>query len=66
MQHLKVNSHLKTKDMRVVVKISTYPLLSEEPPESTMFLVMKTSPLIQQHHTACIPVAHVTNLYSID
>ena len=52
--------------MRVVVKILTYPLLSEEPPESTIFLVMKTSPSIQQHHAACIPASHMANLYSID
>ena len=43
------------KDMKVVVKILTYPLLSEEPPKSTMFVVMKISPLIQQHHAAQVP-----------
>ena len=52
--------------MRVVVKILTYALLSEDPPKSTMFLVVKTSPLIQQHHTAQVPASHIIDLYNID
>ena len=52
--------------MRVVVKILTYPLLSDEPPEYTMFLVMRTYPLIQQHHAAQVPTSHVTNLYDVN
>ena len=43
-----------------------YPLLSEEPPESTMFLVMRTSPLIQQNHPACIPASHTVNPWDVD
>ena len=35
MQPLKVNSSWRMKDVRVVVKSLTYPLLSEESPEST-------------------------------
>ena len=58
-------SKLTMEDEGVAMKILTYPLLSEEPPESTMFLVMKTSPLIQQHHAACIPASQTVNLYGI-
>ena len=57
---------LEVKDMRVVVKILTQPLLLENLPESTMFLVMKISLLIQQHHAAQVPASHMTNLYGID
>ena len=57
MQPLKVNLPWKMKDMRVDVKILTYPLLSEELPESTMFLVMRTFPLILLHmHHSYQPV----------
>ena len=66
MLHLKANLNEKMKETRVVVKILTYPLHSEEPPKSTMFAVMKTSYLIQQHHTACIPANHITSLYNIN
>ena len=47
-------------------EILTYPSLSEEPPKFTMFLVMRISPLIQQHHTSLVPASHITNLYDID
>ena len=50
----------------MAVKILTFPLFSEEPPESTMFLVMKTSPLIQQHHAAQVPASYITNLCGVD
>ena len=64
MQPLIVNSPWKTKDMRVGVKISTYPLLSDEPPETyTMLPVAKRSPLTLQLHTAQLPVSHIANLY---
>ena len=63
MQPLKVNLHWKMKDTRVVAKILTYPLLSEEPPESTMFLVIRTSPLIHQYYTAWVLASHTANLY---
>ena len=53
-------------DMRVVVKMLTYPLFSKEPPDSTMFLAMRTSPLIQQHHAAQLPVCHITTLYDVN
>ena len=46
------NLHSKTKDMRVAVKILTFPLLSDEPPESTISPVMTTSPLTLPPHTA--------------
>ena len=51
------------KDVRVEVKISTYPVLSGEPPESTMFLVRTTSPLIPLLHAAQLPASHITSLY---
>ena len=47
------------KDIRVVVKILTYPLLSGKPPESTMFPVKRISLLIQQHHTSQVPASHM-------
>ena len=52
------------KDMRVEVKISTYPLLSDELPESIMFPLMRTSPLTLLHHTPQLPASHVTSLYA--
>ena len=52
MQTLKANSHWKMKDMKVEVKVSTYPLLLDELPESTMFPVMNTSPLMPLLHAA--------------
>ena len=51
------------KDMRVEVKISTYPLLSDELPESTMFPVMTTSPLTLLLHAAQLPASHIISLY---
>ena len=63
MQPLKANLHWKMKDMRVEVKISTYPLLSDIPPESIMFPVMTTSPLIPLLHAAQLPYNHITSLY---
>ena len=62
MQPLKANSHWKTKDMRVEVKISTYPLLSDIHPGSTMFPVMTTSPLIPLLNTVQLPASHIANL----
>ena len=62
MQPLKANSHWKMKDMRVEVKISPYPLLSDELPESTMFPVMKTSPMTLLLHAPQQPVSHITSL----
>ena len=50
--------------MRVEVKISTYPLLSDELLESTMFPVMKTSPLDLLLHTPQLPASHITSLYA--
>ena len=47
------------KDMRVKVKISTYPLLSDKLQESTMFPVMKTSPLTLLHHAPQLPASHI-------
>ena len=64
MQPLKANSHRKMKDMRVAVKISTYPLLSDELQESTMFPVMTTSPLTFLLHAAQPPAIHITSLYN--
>ena len=66
MQHLKVNLHWKMKDTGVEVKISTYPLLSDVLPESTMFPVMPTSPLIPLLHTAQLPASHIASLYNAD
>ena len=63
MQPLKANSHWKTKDMRVEVKISTYQLLSDVFPGSTMFPVMTTSPLIPLCHAAQLPASHIASLY---
>ena len=51
------------KDMRVAVKILTFPLLSDEPPESTMSPVMTTSPLTLPPHAAWVPASHATKLY---
>ena len=52
------------KDMRVEVKISTYPLLSDEHPESTMFPVMKTSPMTLLLHAPQLRVSHIVSLYT--
>ena len=52
------------KDMRVEVKISTYPLLLDEIPESTMFSVMKTSPLNLVSPTPQLPAHHIASLYA--
>ena len=51
------------KDMRVAVKTLTFPLHSDEPPESTMSPVMTTSPLTLPPHAAQVPVSHTTDLY---
>ena len=64
MQPLKANSHWKMKDMRVEVKISTYPLLSDEHLESIMFSsddkhLLRTLLL----HAAQLPASHITSLY---
>ena len=64
MQPLRVNSHWKMKDMKVEVKISTYPLLSDKLPETTMFPVMKTSPLNLPPHAPQLPASHITSLYN--
>ena len=64
MQSLKANSHWKMKDMRVEVKISTYPLLSDVLLESTMFPVMTTLPLTPSLHTAQVPASHIINPYN--
>ena len=64
MQPLRTNSPWKMKDMRVEVKISTYPLLSDELPESTMFQVMKTYPSNLLLHTPQLPASHITSLYT--
>ena len=63
MQPLKANLHWKMKDMRVEVKFSTYPLLSDELLESTMFPVMKISPLDFLLHTEQLPASHIASLY---
>ena len=52
------------KDMTVEVKISTYPLLLDELPESTIFPVMTTSPLTLLFHAAQLPASHITSLYN--
>ena len=57
---------LEDEGYESVSEILTYPLCSEEPLKSTMFLVMRTSPLIQQHHTAQVPASHITNLYDVN
>ena len=51
------------KDMRVEVKFSTHPLLSDELPESIMFPLMKTSPLTLLPHAPQPPVSHIASLY---
>ena len=51
------------KDMRVEMKISIYPLLSDELPESTMFPAMKTSPLTRLLHAAQLPASHIASPY---
>ena len=63
MQPLKANLHWKMKDIRVEVKISTYPLFSDIIPESTMFPVMTTSPLTLLLHAAQVPASHIPSLY---
>ena len=44
-------------------EISTYPLLSNELIESTMFPVITTSPLTLLLHAAQLTASHITNLY---
>ena len=64
MQPLKANLHWKMKDMRVEVKISTYPLLSDVPLESTMFPVITTFPLIPPLHATPQPASHIVSLHN--
>ena len=64
MQPLREISHWKMKDMRAEVKISTYPLLSDEIPESTVFPVMRTSPSNLLPHAPQLPASHIANLYT--
>ena len=45
-------------------EISTYPLPPDELPGSTMFPVMKTSPLTLLLHEAQLPASHITSLYA--
>ena len=66
MQPLKANLHWKVKDVRVEVKMSTYPLLSDITPESIMFPVMTTPPLTLPLHEAQVPASHITSLYVAD
>ena len=51
--------------MKAVVRTSTYQLHSEEPPRSTMFLVLRMPLLIwiQLHHAAQVPESHIADLY---
>ena len=44
------------------VSISTYPLLSDELLDSTMFPVMMTSPLNLLLHAVQLPASHIANL----
>ena len=61
---LRANSPWKMKDMTVEVKFSSYPLLSDELPESTMFPVMRTSPLNLLPHVPQLPASHTASLYA--
>ena len=63
MQPLKANLLWKMKDTRVEVKISTYPLLSDVLPESTMFPVMTTFPLTLPLHPAQVPASQIASLF---
>ena len=63
MQPLTANMHWKMKEIRVEVKISTYPLLSDISPESTMFTEMTTSPLIPLLHAAQLPASLIASLF---
>ena len=65
MQPLRANSPWKMKDMRVEVKISTYPLLLDKHTESTMFPVMTASPLTLPPHAAWVSASHAANLYDV-
>ena len=49
--------------MRVGVKILTFPLLSDEPLESTMSPVMTTSPLTLPCYAVQVLASHAENLY---
>ena len=62
---LKTNLPWKMKVMRVEVKISTYPLLSNVLLEYTMFPAMTTFPLTQSLPTAQVPANHITRLFDI-
>ena len=59
----KANLHWKRRDMRVEAKISTYPLLSDVTPESTMFPVKTTPTLTLPLHAAQVPASHIASLY---
>ena len=56
---------LEDKDMRVAVKISTFPLLSDKCPEFTMFPVMRTFPSILPLHIPQLHTSQATNLYAV-
>ena len=53
------------KAMKAVVRTSTYPLHSEEPPRFTTFPVLRMPLLIQIQldHTAQLPASHIADLY---
>ena len=61
MQPLKANLHWKMKDMRVAVKVSTYQLLSDVTPESTLFQMMTTPHFTLPLHVAQVPASHITS-----
>ena len=52
------------KDMRVEAKLLTCQLLSDEPPEFTMFPVIKTYPLTLLFHAPQLPASQIASLYA--
>ena len=60
---LKTNLPWKMKVIRVEVKISTYPLLSDILLEYTMFPAMKTFPLTWSLTAAWVPASHIASLF---
>ena len=54
----------KMEDMRVEVNLLTFPLLSEEHPEFTMFPAVTTSPLILLLHIPQPPASQITSMYN--
>ena len=52
------------KDMRVEVKLLTYPLLSDELPGFTMFSAKKTSPSTLLLHAPQLPASQIASLYA--